>query len=150
MQKMKHWKSKSRKVSPFPKLNQDVETLLNPNIWSDLDTQTGLNYKMKTNRCGQVRFKAPVGLTSWQSSRELTSWAFWQDRIEPARLSITHTADSSMKKVICHGRRGRDGGIEKKKPNIKMLLLANTDSVAACDSSCNTWSSVVPTVVDML
>lgn len=39
-------------------------------------------------------------LTSWQPSRELTSWAFWQERIEPAKFSITHTAESSMKKVI--------------------------------------------------
>lgn len=39
-------------------------------------------------------------LTNWQPSRELTSWAFWQERIEPAKFSITHTAESSMKKVI--------------------------------------------------
>ena len=54
---------------------------------------------------------ACVGLTSWQSSRELTSWAFWQERMEPARLSITHTADRSMKNVIC----GREEGGEKDK-----------------------------------
>lgn len=39
-------------------------------------------------------------LTSWQPSRPLTSWAFWQERIEPAKFSITHTAESSMKNVI--------------------------------------------------
>lgn len=40
-------------------------------------------------------------LTSWQPSREFTSWAFWQERMEPAKVSITHTAERSMKKVIC-------------------------------------------------
>lgn len=59
---------------------------------------------------------ACVGLTSWQSSRELTSWAFWQERMEPARLSITHTADRSMKNVIC----GREEGGKKGQDHEKM------------------------------
>ena len=50
------------------------------------------------------------GLTSWQSSRELTSWTFWQDKMEPARFSITHTAERSMKKVIWEEREREEEG----------------------------------------
>lgn len=35
-------------------------------------------------------------LCTWQVSIDLTICAFWQESIEPARLRITHTAESSM------------------------------------------------------
>lgn len=54
-----------------------------------------------TMKACDLRQKGCVSsLTNWQPSRELTSWAFWQERMEPAKFSITHTAESSMKKVI--------------------------------------------------
>lgn len=76
----------------------------------------------------------PVGLTSWQSSRELTSWAFWQERMEPARLSITHTADSSMKNVICD-RGGERGQHEKQRFSFNIFHIV-------FESSCSTRGTV--------
>lgn len=82
-----------RDVGKIPTINKMTEWLKIGIISSLLDISSEVE-------------SACVGLTSWQSSRELTSWAFWQERMEPARLSITHTADRSMKNVIC----GREGG----------------------------------------
>ena len=76
----------------------------------------------------------PVGLTSWQSSRELTSWAFWQERMEPARLSITHTADSSMKNVICD-QGGERGQHEKQQFSLNIFHIV-------FESSCSTRGTV--------
>lgn len=42
--------------------------------------------------------------------------------MDPARLSITHTADSSMKNVICHG----EGGEKENKGDVR--TLPSTDS----------------------
>lgn len=78
----------------------------------DIDISGKTPQKMSVvHIAGERMGGGPVGLTSWQSSRELTSWAFWQERMEPARLSITHTADSSMKNVICdrEGEKGQHG-----------------------------------------
>lgn len=40
-------------------------------------------------------------LSTWQVSMDLTICAFWQESIEPARLRMTQTADSSMKSDTC-------------------------------------------------
>ena len=66
------------------------------------------------------------GLTSWQSSRELTSWAFWQDKMEPARFSITHTAERSMKKVIWEEREREEEGRGEGRENgrrVEVIML---------------------------
>lgn len=47
-------------------------------------------------------------LLTWQVSIDLTICAFWQESIEPARLRITHTADSSMNSDTCGGAQSRD------------------------------------------
>lgn len=52
----------------------------------------------------------PLSLTLSQASRVFTSCAFWHDRMEPARLSMTPSTESSVKKAICSGRRGAAGG----------------------------------------
>lgn len=44
-----------------------------------------------------------IMLCTWQVSMDLTICAFWQESIEPARLRITHTADSSMNSDTCGG-----------------------------------------------
>lgn len=38
---------------------------------------------------------------TWHLRYDLTICAFWQDSMEPARLRITHTADSSMNNDTC-------------------------------------------------
>lgn len=50
-----------------------------------------------------LRGGPPAGLTLSQVSRDVTSCAFWQDRMDPARLSMTPSTDSSVKKVTCGG-----------------------------------------------
>lgn len=44
-----------------------------------------------------------ASLTLSQASRDFTSCAFWQDRMDPASVSMTPSTDSSVKKVICSG-----------------------------------------------
>ena len=53
--------------------------------------------------CPGALRQPPTSLTLSQASRDFTSCAFWQDRMDPARLSMTPSTDSSVKKVICSG-----------------------------------------------
>lgn len=59
-----------------------------------------------------------LSLTLSQASRVFTSCAFWHDRMEPARLSMTPSTESSVKKAICSGRRGAAGcaGLRSREP----------------------------------
>lgn len=50
---------------------------------------------------GRRRSLHNIAHCTWQVSMDLTICAFWQDSIEPARLSITHTADSSINSDTC-------------------------------------------------
>lgn len=61
---------------------------------------------------------SPLSLTLSQASRVFTSCAFWHDRMEPARLSMTPRTDSSVKKAICSRRRGAAGcaGLRSREP----------------------------------
>lgn len=46
-------------------------------------------------------------LCTWQVIIDLTICAFWQESIEPARLRITQTADSSMNSDTCGGEQSQ-------------------------------------------
>ena len=54
-----------------------------------------LQHEAEDNTC--------IKLFTWQVSIDLTICAFWQESMEPARLRITHTADSSMNSDTCGG-----------------------------------------------
>lgn len=54
-----------------------------------------LQHEAEDNTC--------INLFTWQVSIDLTICAFWQESMEPARLRITHTADSSMNSDTCGG-----------------------------------------------
>lgn len=56
--------------------------------------------------------------------------------MEPARLSITHTADSSMKNVICDG----DGEREREDNIMTLCLKVAVAPVAQCTLLMNNHS----------